>query len=72
MRVVRRRNGLMLDDPAVLFRVVWVRQIQPGWPRWTVAGVKLQPVQLASVGFPAETIDACAASYMQPDEPPAA
>jgi hypothetical protein len=71
VRVVRRRNGLMLDDPAVLFRVVWVRQIPPGWPKWTVAGVKMQPVQLASVGFPAETINPCAASSVPRNEPTA-
>jgi PilZ domain len=54
IRVVRRRNGMMHDDPPVLFRIAWTRQTHPGWPKWTVAGEKLQPVQLWTVGFPVE------------------
>jgi hypothetical protein len=54
VRVVRRRNGLMFDDPPVLFRVIRAGQSHPGWPKWTVAGEKLQPVQLWAVGFPVD------------------
>jgi hypothetical protein len=65
VRVVRRRNGLMLDDPPVLFRVVWIRQIHPGWPKWTVAAMKMDPVRLWDVGFPADPDESR-------DNPPAA
>jgi PilZ domain len=69
VRVIRRRNGLMLDDPPVLFRVAWIRQTHPGWPKWTVAGAKMQPVQLWTVGFPVDEEDS---SGFSPGEPPAA
>lgn len=54
VRVTRRGNGFLLPDPPVLFRVVWTRPTQPGW---MVAGAKLQPVNLWTVGFPAEPGD---------------
>jgi hypothetical protein len=54
VRVIRRRNGMMMDDPPVLFRVVWVRHTTPGW---MVAGAKLQPVRLWTVGFPVDPTD---------------
>lgn len=54
VRVIRRRNGMMMDDPPVLFRVVWVRHTHAGW---MVAGTKLQPVRLWTVGFPVEPAD---------------
>lgn len=73
VRVIRRRNGMKHDDPPVLFRVAWTRQTHPGWPKWTVAGEKMQPVQLWTVGFPVEPDDAAADGAMSPDgAPPAA
>jgi hypothetical protein len=54
VRVIRRRNGMMLDDPPVLFRVVWVRDTNSGW---IVAGAKLQPIRLWTIGLPVEPTD---------------
>lgn len=62
VRVIRRRNGMMMDDPPVLFRVVWVRHANPGW---MVAGAKLQTVRLWTVGFPVEPTD-----ENSPEDPP--
>lgn len=73
VRVIRRRNGLTHDDPPVLFRVAWTRQTHPGWPKWTVAGEKMQPVELWAVGFPAEPDTADAHRPRSTDDtPPAA
>jgi PilZ domain len=73
VRVVRRRNGMMHDDPPVLFRVAWIRQTHPGWPKWTVACQKMQPVRLWTVGFPVEADGAAAGGPEPPDHvPPAA
>lgn len=73
VRVVRRRNGLIVDDPPVLFRVAWVRQTHPGWPKWTVAAVLIQPLELQSVGFPVDPDDVRGKAIKWPDdEPPAA
>lgn len=73
VRVVRRRNGLVLDDPPVLFRVIWTRFIYPGRPKWTVAGAKLQPVKLWTVGFPVEREDTRGSTHPLTDgEPPGA
>lgn len=73
VRVIRRRNGLMLDDPPVLFRVVWTHLIYPGRPKWTVAGAKLQPVHLWTVGFPIESGELHGGTNSPEDgEPPAA
>lgn len=75
VRVVRRRDGQMLDDPPVLFRVVWVRQPRAGWPKWTVGAALSQPIQLQNAGFPvdAEPAKQMSASGGNPDgEPPAA
>jgi hypothetical protein len=63
VRVIRRRNGMMMDDPPVLFRVVWIRRTNPGW---MVAGAKLQPVRLWTVGFPVEPTN-----ENSPEDPPA-
>lgn len=73
IRVIRRRNGMMHDDPPVLFRIAWVTQTHPGWPKWTVAGAKMQPVQLWTVGFPVEPDNTAARRPESPeDTPPAA
>jgi len=73
VRVLRRRNGVTHDDPPVLFRVAWTRQTHPGWPKWTVAGEKMQPVQLWTVGFPVEPDDSGAHAPNSPNgAPPAA
>jgi hypothetical protein len=72
VRVIRRRNGLMLDDPPVLFRVVWTRLIYPGRPKWTVAGAKLQPVRLWTVGFPVESEDTRGNAQRPGEDPPPA
>ncbi|MGH9559941.1 MAG: hypothetical protein ACRD3S_00680 [Terracidiphilus sp.] len=73
VRVIRRRNGMMLDDPPVLFRIAWVRLIYPGRPKWTVAGAKLQPVKLWTVGFPVDPDGPSRNSLIASDsEPPAA
>jgi hypothetical protein len=73
IRVVRRRNGMMHDDPPVLFRVAWTKQTHPGWPKWTVAGEKMQPVQLWAVGFPVAPKSAVAGRESSSDDtPPAA
>lgn len=87
VRVIQRRNGMMMDDPPVLFRVVWARHTNPGHPAsgrtdpdrgepgWTVAGAKLQPVQLWTVGFPVEPTDEDSpedSPGIPPGEPPAA
>jgi len=72
VRVIRRRNGMMMDDPPVLFRVVWVRHTNPGW---MIAGAKLQPVQLWTVGFPVEPSDDISSEdspERTPGKPPAA
>ncbi len=71
VRVIRRSHGFALPDPPVLFRVAWIKQTHPGW---MVAGAKLQPVHLWTVGFPADTGDNSAddPSDTSPDEPPAA
>lgn len=73
VRVIRRRNGVVGNDPSVLFRVVWTRQTHPGWPKWTVAGEKMQAVQLGTAGFPVDPYDSAADGAMSPDgTPPAA
>ncbi len=46
VRVIRRRDGLLFADPPVRFRVLSARQSYPGWPKWTVAGARLQSVAL--------------------------
>jgi hypothetical protein len=73
VRVIRRRNGTAHNDPPVLFRVTWTRQTHPGWPKWTVAGEKMQPVEPWTVGFPAGPDDSVAHTPKSPgDTPPAA
>lgn len=79
VRVIRRPDGIVHRDPPVLFRVAWTNQTYPGWPKWTVAGAKLPPVQLWTVGVPVDADNAeCAPSDSsgspdRPDrEPPAA
>lgn len=73
VRMIHRREGLMPGDSPVLFRVVNARQTYPGWPKWTVAGEKLQPIQLWTAGFPAESDDPAVDSPDSLDgEPPAA
>ncbi|MGH9716805.1 MAG: hypothetical protein ACRD4R_08790 [Candidatus Acidiferrales bacterium] len=51
IRVIRRNNGLMLGDPPVLFRIVWVKHTCAGW---MVAAAKLQHSRLRGVAFPVE------------------
>lgn len=81
VRVVRRRDGMVFDGPPVLFRVVWLRQTQPGWPKWTVAATLSQPVELQSAGFPVESakqlsttndVSRANSSAAPDDEPPPA
>ncbi|MDE3171157.1 MAG: hypothetical protein KGL75_13520 [Acidobacteriota bacterium] len=73
VRVVGRRNGLIVDDPPVLLRVAWVKQSHPGWPKWTVAAMSIQPLHMQGAGFPAEPDDVRGITLGWPDdEPPAA
>lgn len=67
VRVIRRCNEMMQDDPPVLFSVVWTKQSHPGWPKWTVAAAKLQGVQLWTLGFPVNANNAAGASSESTD-----
>ncbi|MGA9882524.1 MAG: hypothetical protein WBQ34_02270 [Candidatus Acidiferrales bacterium] len=62
VRVIRRRNGMMQDDPPVIFRVARVEQTYPGWPKWTVAAAKLHPVKLWTLCYPMDADKAARAS----------